>query len=110
MGFTKTESIPKEILSLASIAKALGHPARLAIVDYLLKNQTCMCKDIVEELPIAQSTVSRHLMELKNAGIIQGSIEDNNLCYCLNESAVTELWTYCQKMTNYFKDPNNPCC
>lgn len=110
MGFTKTESIPQEIIHLSSIAKALGHPARMAIVDYLLKHRTCMCKDIVDELPISQSTVSRHLSELKSVGLIKGSVDENNMCYCLNESVVMEFWMYCQKMTNYFKDPNNPCC
>ena|GEM_PF-1898394 len=65
-------------------AKALGHPARIEILEYLLAHQTCICGDLVDELPLAQATVSQHLKELKAAGLIHGEIEGNSVCYCIN--------------------------
>ncbi|MBK9193338.1 MAG: winged helix-turn-helix transcriptional regulator, partial [Crocinitomicaceae bacterium] len=70
------------------IAKALGHPARIAIIEYLLKAESCICGDIVNELPLAQPTVSQHLKELKNADIIQGSIEGTAICYYINPKVI----------------------
>lgn len=69
---------------LARIAKALGHPARVAIVRFLAEKRTCYCGEIVRELPLAQSTVSQHLRELKQAGLIQGAIDGKRVCYCLD--------------------------
>ena len=77
---------------LAKQCKALGHPARLAIVRYLAAQRgTCTCGDIVDQLPLAQSTVSQHLKVLKEAGLIVGEVEPPRVCYCLNERAVEEL-------------------
>lgn len=77
---------------LARLCKALGHPARLAIVRYLAAQRgTCTCGDIVDQLPLAQSTVSHHLKVLKNAGLIVGEVEPPRVCYCLNERAFEEL-------------------
>ncbi|GAB0156009.1 metalloregulator ArsR/SmtB family transcription factor [Chryseobacterium sp. Alg-005] len=87
MGATKTDFFNKEQNKLATIAKALGHPARIAIIEYLLKVNECICGDIVNELPLAQPTVSQHLKELKNAGLIKGNIEGNTICYCIDEKA-----------------------
>jgi DNA-binding transcriptional ArsR family regulator len=84
MGATKTEHFTDRQNEFATMAKALGHPARVAIIEYLLKVDTCICGDIVNELPLAQPTVSQHLKELKNAGIIHGNIEGNAICYCIN--------------------------
>ena len=84
MGATKHNSFSEENNNLALLFKALAHPARIAIVDYLLKVDNCICGDIVNELPLAQPTVSQHLKELKNAGIIKGAIEGTAICYCLN--------------------------
>ena len=81
MGATKTDHFTDQQNQIAIIAKALGHPARIAIIEYLLKVNACICSDIVEELPLAQPTVSQHLKELKNAGLIKGSIEGNTICY-----------------------------
>ncbi len=72
---------------ISKYAKALAHPARVAIVQLLLRRKTCICGDIVNELPIAQSTVSQHLKELKKAGLIKGEIEGVSTCYCINETA-----------------------
>ena len=79
-------------LRLARLCKALGHPARLAILRYLAgRRGTCTCGDIVDQLPLAQSTVSQHLKVLKDAGLIIGEVEPPRVCYCLNERALEEL-------------------
>ncbi|HMT29846.1 MAG TPA: metalloregulator ArsR/SmtB family transcription factor [Bacteroidia bacterium] len=85
MGASKTDFFTQDQVELAAVAKALGHPARIAIIQHLLKVNSCVCGDIVSELPLAQPTVSQHLKELKSAGLIKGSIEGNALCYCINE-------------------------
>ena len=85
MGITKVESYSQETLVLAEVFKALGHPARLAIVEYLINKGTCICGDIVNELPLAQASISRHLQALKSAGIIKGEIAGASVCYCLSD-------------------------
>lgn len=94
MGLTKTEHFTDKQNTIATLAKALGHPARVAIIEYLMKVDTCICGDIVNELPLAQPTVSQHLKELKNAGLIKGSIEGNAICYCIDEKAIEKLQNY----------------
>lgn len=85
MGASNTELFTKRQNEIANIMKALAHPARVAIIDYLLKTESCICGDIVSVLPLAQPTVSQHLKELKNAELIKGNIEGNAICYCINE-------------------------
>lgn len=75
----------------AEIAKALGHPARIAILKILAQRNTCFCGDITEVLPLAQSTVSQHLKALKSAGLIKGDVEGVRTCYCLNPEGIKEL-------------------
>ena len=94
MGTSKTENFTDQQNAIAILAKALGHPARVAIMDYLLKVDACICGDIVNELPLAQATVSQHLKELKNAGLIKGDVEGNTICYCIDEKALDTLQTY----------------
>lgn len=94
MGLTKTQNFTARQNALASLAKALGHPARIAILEHLLAHQTCICGDLVDELPLAQATVSQHLKELKSVGLIQGEIEGNSVCYCINE----EVWQQAKDM------------
>lgn len=94
MGATKTEHFTERQNQIATIAKALGHPARVAIIEYLMKVNECICGDIVNELPLAQPTVSQHLKELKNAGIIKGNIEGNSICYCIDEKTIEILNSY----------------
>jgi predicted transcriptional regulator len=84
MGVTKADLFTKEQNELAAMAKALGHPARIAIIEYLLRSNTCINSDLVQELGLAQATISQHLRELKEANIIQGTIEGVSVCYCLN--------------------------
>ena len=88
MGLSKTEDFTKSQNELASIAKALGHPARIAILQFLAAQKSCVCGDIVDELPLSQSTVSQHLKELKKVGLIKGEIEGPSVCYCLDEKTV----------------------
>ena len=85
MGLTKVEEFTIKENKIAMYAKALGHPARVAIIQLLLKKQSCICGDIVDVLPLSQSTVSQHLKELKSAGLIKGDIEGVKTCYCIDE-------------------------
>ena len=85
MGTTKTEEFTIKDNKIAKYAKALAHPARIAILQLLIKKQACICGDIVDELPLSQSTVSQHLKELKAAGLIKGDIEGVKICYCIDE-------------------------
>lgn len=87
MGLTKTEEFTKTQNELAVLSKALGHPARIAILQFLIRTKACVCGDIVDELPLSQSTVSQHLKELKNAGLIKGNIDGPSVCYCIDEKA-----------------------
>ncbi len=84
MGVTKTALFTKEQNDLANMAKALAHPARIAILQYLIRKNACVCGDLVDELGLAQATTSQHLKELKNVGIIQGTIEGVSVCYCID--------------------------
>jgi DNA-binding transcriptional ArsR family regulator len=94
MGATKSTEFGARENRLAKYAKALGHPARIAILQFLAKKQSCMCGDIVDELPLSQSTVSQHLKELKEAGLIKGSIDGIKVCYCIDEKEwkAAQLW------------------
>lgn len=94
MGITKTTGFSTETNEMAEILKALGHPARLEIVQFLMKSSSCICGDIVEVLPLAQSTVSKHLFELKKVGIIKGTVTGNNICYCLDEKIIQKVQTF----------------
>jgi len=108
MGATKTEHFSKKQNQIATIAKALGHPARVAIIEYLMKKNKCICGDIVNELPLAQPTVSQHLKELKNAGVIKGNIEGNAICYCIDEKTLNVLKEYFTKII--FAVSSKNCC
>lgn len=107
MGLTKTDNYTDRQNRLAVLAKAVGHPARVAIIDYLLKADNCICSDIVNELPLAQPTVSQHLKELKAAGIIRGTIEGNAICYCIDKESVYSLKTYLDDILNQSETRNN---
>jgi len=109
MGSTKTTHFTNEQNEMAVLAKALGHPARIAIMEYLLSVDACICGDIVNELPLAQATVSQHLKELKNAGLIQGTIEGNAICYCVNETTLEKFNTYLQQLTSKMGSRTS-CC
>ena len=108
MGLTKTEGFTKSQLELAAFAKALAHPARIAILQFLASQKSCVCGDIVNELPLSQSTVSQHLKELKNVGLIKGDVEGPSVCYCIDE----KVWQKVKSVLgDLFKnyDPSR-CC
>ncbi|MCD9853307.1 metalloregulator ArsR/SmtB family transcription factor [Epilithonimonas sp. JDS] len=107
MGATKTDHFTDRQNQIANIAKALGHPARIAIIEYLMKVNECICGDIVNELPLAQPTVSQHLKELKNAGLIKGNIEGNAICYCIDEKTFEILKNYFSNVITVTKEK---CC
>lgn len=110
MGASKSDSFSEEHNEIANLFKALSHPARIAIVDYLLTVDTCICGDIVNELPLAQPTISQHLKELKNAGLIQGNIEGNAVCYCINPKIFKKLEKLMDELFKSIKKQKNTCC
>ena len=93
MGLTKSEIFTAKQNRLAGMMKTLAHPARIAIIQYLIKTNACINGDLVEELGLAQPTISQHLKELKNAGLIQGTIEGTSVCYCIEP----KTWALYQK-------------
>ncbi|MBP7272560.1 MAG: winged helix-turn-helix transcriptional regulator [Saprospiraceae bacterium] len=95
---------------MATLTKAFGHPARVAIVEYLMKVDACICGDIVNELPLAQPTVSQHLKELKNAGLIKGSIDGNAICYCIDRKAIEKLQNYFANISTKLSNKKKNCC
>lgn len=111
MGATKTGLFNEQQNELANMAKAIAHPARIAILQQLVKTNACICSDLVDELGLAQPTISQHLKELKNAGIIQGTVEGTSVCYCINP----KMWKqYQQFFSGFFSEPANcndsNCC
>lgn len=110
MGATKTDSYSTSQNEIAILAKALGHPARIAIIDYIIKVNSCICGDIVNELPLAQPTVSQHLKELKNAGLIKGNVEGNAICYCINEIGFEKIKNFFNTINTYLDKKKNDCC
>ncbi len=108
MGASKSSAFTKRQNQLALIAKALAHPARIAIVELLLKKQSCVCGTIVDELPLAQATISQHLKELKAAGIIKGSIAGNSICYCLEQKTIQTLSDFLNQLSTYTSP--SKCC
>lgn len=107
MGASKADFFTKEQNDLALLFKAMSHPARIAIIQYLLHVDSCICGDIVNELPLAQPTVSQHLAALKNAGIIQGNIEGTAICYCLNLETMQKIHHYFGEISQKLE---NKCC
>lgn len=109
MGVTKTDLFSKTQNEMAAMAKAIAHPARIAILQQLLRANACICGDLVNELGLAQATISQHLKELKNAGLIQGTIEGTSVCYCINPA----VWNqYKEAFAGFFKlaEMRSNCC
>ena len=109
MGATKTDLFTRRQNELANMAKAIAHPARVAILQYLLKANACVCGSIVEELGLAQATISQHLKELKTVGLIQGTIEGTSVCYCIDPKVWNE---YRQVLSVFFgeMEVKTNCC
>jgi DNA-binding transcriptional ArsR family regulator len=110
MGATKTELFTKKENEVAAMAKAIAHPARVAILLRLIETNACICSDLTEELGLAQPTVSQHLKELKHAGLIKGNVEGASVCYCIDE----HMWeTYQRQFSELFRDIKSipgSCC
>jgi predicted transcriptional regulator len=109
MGLTKTEIFTSEQNRLATMLKAMAHPARIAILQHIINANACICGDLVDELGLAQATISQHLKELKNAGLIQGTIEGVSICYCIEPTAWKLLSSQLGMFFDSYKGSNN-CC
>lgn len=107
MGITKSQMFSEQQNELAQFFKVLGHPARIAILQYISTQDACICNDIVEEIGLAQATISQHLKELKSIGLLQGEVEGKRLCYCIN----VERWNVLQVQLNtFFNTTKSNCC
>lgn len=110
MGITKSEIFSEEQNQIAAMAKVLGHPARISILQHLFKSDSCICGDLVDKIGLAQPTISQHLKELKNAGLIKGNVEGTSVCYCIHK----ENWHTMKKMLTAFLDNDisttSECC
>ena len=107
MGLTKTELFTDEQNEIAGIAKVLGHPARIAIIQHLIKVNACICGEIVDVVGLSQPTISQHLRELKRIGLITGSIEGTSICYCINPQKFKNIQMLFNQM---FGQELNPAC
>ncbi len=108
MGASKSDLFKTRHNAIASMAKALAHPARVAILEVIAKKQGCICNDIVDELPLAQPTISQHLKELKKIGIIKGNVEGAGICYCIDTKRMQDVQ---QLMSDFFdKTITTSCC
>lgn len=111
MGITKSQLFTERQNELAKIARTLSHPARIAILDYLIKSETCVNGHLVQELGLAQATISQHLRELKDLGVIRGSIEGVSVCYCIDSSKWEEIKNTMQDFfAGFGKTDPNSCC
>ena len=110
MGISKTEHFTDKQNELASLLKALAHPARIAILEHIIKVNACICNDIVNELPLAQPTISQHLRELKSVGLIKGNIDGTKVCYCINSEVWLDIQGLLSKFFSLFKKEEGSCC
>lgn len=107
MGITKSQMFTNRQNDLAQFFKVLGHPARVAILQYISKQDACICNDLVEEIGLAQATISQHLKELKSIGLLIGEVEGKSMCYCIN----VERWTVIQaELNTFFNNTKSNCC
>ncbi|WP_296384686.1 metalloregulator ArsR/SmtB family transcription factor [Winogradskyella sp.] len=109
MGLTKSEIFTDQQNLISVIAKAFGHPARVAILQYLFKANSCICGDLVDEIGLAQPTISQHLKELKNIGLIKGNITGTSICYCIDKDNWSNMKTIILEFLNQDLIDNN-CC
>lgn len=110
MGLTKSEIFSDPQNEIASWAKVLGHPARVAILQHLFEMNACVCGDLVEEIGLAQPTISQHLKELKRMGLIQGSIEGTSVCYCIHLENWGKMKRVMQTFLNQDSSHIERCC
>jgi len=110
MGVTKKEKFTEEQNTIAEFAKVLGHPARIAILQQIIQQDTCICGDLVAEIGLAQATISQHLKELKNLGIIKGNIEGTSVCYCIDDTNWNHIKQVFTSFFNFEVNSKNNCC
>jgi DNA-binding transcriptional ArsR family regulator len=110
MAFAKTEKFSSRQQQLAAFARALGHPARVAILEVLAKTNECVCGQIVEVMPLAQSTVSQHLKELKDAGLIKGTVDGPRSCYCINREVFQDFQKQFNKLFSTIDEAGAKAC
>lgn len=110
MGISKTEIFTDQQNKIALFAKAFGHPARVAILQHLFKIDACICGDLVNEIGLAQATISQHLKELKNLGLIKGSIEGTRVCYCIDVEKWTKMKHIMFEFLHQDISNNEECC
>lgn len=110
MGLTKTEMFTDEQNKISLFAKVFGHPARVSILQYLFKINSCVCGDLVNEIGLAQPTISQHLKELKNLGLIKGNIEGTSVCYCIHKENWTEMKHIMSEFLNQDTIEPQNCC
>lgn len=110
MGATKSDEFSVKDNRLAKYAKALAHPARVAILRMLIRKEACICGDIVEELPLSQSTISQHLKELKESGLIKGDVEGAKVCYCIDEKELMEARNVLNSLFISYEVKRDKCC
>ncbi|MEL6306312.1 MAG: metalloregulator ArsR/SmtB family transcription factor [Bacteroidota bacterium] len=107
MGVSKTHIFSEKHNQVASVAKVLSHPARVAILEYISRQEGCICNDLVDEIGLAQATISQHLNEIKKLGLIKGTFEGKNLCYCINQ----DTWDTLQNLFGeFFQNVKFNCC
>lgn len=110
MVYAKTELFEEKLQTSAELFKTLGHPARLAILKYLAETKTCITGDFADELPLSRTTVNQHLKELKEIGLIEGTIEGAKTCYCLNQAKLCELKNVFEDLFNDIISNEPYCC
>ncbi|APY09455.1 transcriptional regulator [Winogradskyella sp. J14-2] len=110
MGLTKSEIFTDTQNQIATLAKAFAHPARVAILQQIFKTNTCICGDLVDEIGLAQATISQHLRELKNIGLIKGNIEGTSVCYCLDEQNWNNMTSIISNFIEQNNNNSNDCC
>lgn len=110
MGASKSEQFTTEQNDISQVFKALGHPARIAIIQHLMNSKSCICNDLVGTLPLSQATISQHLRELKDAEIIKGTIEGTSVCYCLNLKVFETMINTLQAFKELDQKNTKDCC
>ena len=107
MGTSKTHYFTENQNQMAQVAKVMAHPARIAILEYISRQEGCICNDLVDEIGLAQATISQHLNEIKKIGLLKGTFEGKNLCYCINKDRWSELQL---QFSTFFSNIHQNCC
>jgi len=110
MGIAKTEIFTEHQNQIANYAKVLGHPARIAIIQHIFKTKSCICGNLVDEIGLAQATISQHLKELKSMGLIKGNIDGTKVCYCIDQDNWMKMMTVLETFFNTNLPDAANCC